>query len=54
MTNDPGERPDGDDNNPFKGTPFEQIFNAFGGAGGGLPGAFGGAQGAAGCPTSRR
>ena len=50
MTNDPGERPDGEDNNPFKGTPFEQIFNAFGGAGGGLPGAFGGAQGAGGMP----
>ena len=50
MTNDPGERPDGEDNNPFKGTPFEQIFNAFGGAGGGLPGAFGGAPGASGMP----
>src|SRR6478752_10610831 len=27
-----------DDENPFKGTPFEQIFQAFGGAGGGLGG----------------
>ncbi len=44
MTNDPGERPDGDEN-PFKGTPFEQIFNAFGGAGGGLPGGFGATPG---------
>ena len=35
MTNDPGDRPDDEDNNPFKGTPFEQIFAAFGGAGGG-------------------
>ena len=38
MTNDPGDQP-----NPFKGTPFEQIFAAFGGAGGsgaaGTPGA---------------
>ncbi len=33
MTNDPGEQP-----NPFKGTPFEQIFSAFGGGAGGLPG----------------
>jgi putative hydrolase len=37
MTNDPGDQP-----NPFKGTPFEQLFAAFGGAGGfpgsGLPG----------------
>jgi putative hydrolase len=32
MTDDPGDRPD---DNPFKGTPFEQIFNAFGGAAGG-------------------
>ncbi len=31
MTNDPNDRPD-DENNPFKGTPFEQIFSAFGGA----------------------
>ncbi len=28
MTNDPGDRPD---ENPFKGTPFEQFFAAFGG-----------------------
>jgi putative hydrolase len=41
MTNEPDERPD-DDNNPFKGTPFEQVFNAFGGAlGAGAPGAGG-------------
>ncbi len=33
MTNDPGEQP-----NPFQGTPFEQIFAAFGGGGAGLPG----------------
>ena len=42
MTNDPGDRPNGDPDepqgggqNPFKGTPFEQIFSAFGG---GIPG----------------
>ena len=36
----PGDGPD--DNNPFKGTPFEQIFNNFGGFGGiGGPGAGG-------------
>ena len=36
------DRPSGDDDrdddagqNPFKGTPFEQLFGAFGGAGGG-------------------
>jgi len=28
MTNDPGDRPDDENPNPFKGTPFEQIFNA--------------------------
>lgn len=39
------DRPD--DNNPFKGTPFEQIFNALGGAGG--PGGLGG-QGGPGMP----
>jgi putative hydrolase len=33
MSNDPGDQP-----NPFKGTPFEQLFSALGGAGGGLPG----------------
>ncbi|HET6624770.1 MAG TPA: zinc-dependent metalloprotease [Nocardioidaceae bacterium] len=36
MTKDPGDRPDDDNNNPFKGTPFEQIFAAFGS---GMPGA---------------
>jgi putative hydrolase len=41
MTNDPNDRPD-DENNPFKGTPFEQIFSAFGGA---FPGGAGGGQG---------
>ncbi len=50
MTNDPGDRPTGDSGdenpNPFKGTPFEQIFAAFGG---GVPGA-GGSQGAGGMP----
>src|SRR3954462_15778397 len=54
MTNDPGGPPDegsgGDRPNPFKGTPFEQIFNQFGGAlGGGLGGAPG-APGAGGMP----
>jgi putative hydrolase len=41
MTNDPGD-PDhrDDDENPFKGTPFEQMFSAFGGAFGG-PGGVG-------------
>src|SRR3954465_2120870 len=40
MSDDPGDRPD---ENPFKGTPFEQMFSAFGGAfgtgapGGGMP-----------------
>ncbi|HEY1117930.1 MAG TPA: zinc-dependent metalloprotease, partial [Acidimicrobiales bacterium] len=45
MNDKPGETPDDGSQdpgqNPFKGTPFEQIFNAFGGAGGagaaGLP-----------------
>lgn len=65
MTNAPGGPPDGhsDDEqpNPFKGTPFEQIFNQFGGAlggmaggfpgvGGGFPGAAGGQPGAGGMP----
>jgi putative hydrolase len=50
MTNEPGERPDDGDDNPFKGTPFEQIFNAFGGAAGGFPGMPGGAAGGAGMP----
>jgi len=33
MTNDPGDGPDDETPNPFKGTPFEQIFNAFGAGG---------------------
>ncbi len=37
MTNDPSDRP-GDENNPFKGTPFEQLFSSLGGA---FPGAGG-------------
>ncbi len=39
MSNDPGDRPDDDANNPFRGTPFEQMFAAFSsGAGGtGMP-----------------
>ena len=40
MNDKPGETPDSPDEggqNPFKGTPFEQIFGAMGGAGGGLP-----------------
>ena len=41
MTNDPGDRPD-DSGNPFKGTPFEQIFAALGG---GMPGGAGGPAG---------
>jgi putative hydrolase len=40
MTNDPGDRPDDENANPFKGTPFEQIFSAFGG---GMPGTASGA-----------
>jgi putative hydrolase len=57
MTNAPGGPPDdsSDDDhpNPFKGTPFEQIFAQFGGAlggMGGLPGAAGGQPGAGGMP----
>ena len=42
MTNDPNDRPD-DENNPFKGTPFEQFFSAFGGS-------FQGAAGGSGMP----
>jgi putative hydrolase len=34
MSNDPGDRPDDEGNNPFKGTPFEQLFSAFGGSAG--------------------
>jgi putative hydrolase len=45
MTNDPGDSSDPD--NPFKGTPFEQIFAAFGG---GFPGAAPGPAGGAGMP----
>src|SRR4051794_19422162 len=42
MNDSPDETPD-DGQNPFKGTPFEQIFGAMGGAvGGGLGGAAGG------------
>ncbi|MEI5674810.1 MULTISPECIES: zinc-dependent metalloprotease [unclassified Nocardioides] len=41
MTNDPSDRPD-DDQNPFKGTPFEQFFS---GGAGGLGGMLGGAAG---------
>ena len=41
MTNDPNDVPD-DENNPFKGTPFEQLFSAFGGA---FPGAGSGGAG---------
>src|SRR5512143_1370821 len=49
MTNEPGDRPDDENPNPFKGTPFEQIFGALGGGLGGLPGMTGGA-GAGGMP----
>src|SRR4051795_5569398 len=39
MANDPAvpgdDGPDEEPNNPFKGTPFEQIFSAFGGGAGG-------------------
>ena len=46
MDDDPEERPrdEGPGDNPFAGTPFEQIFKAFGGGAGGevLGGAFGG------------
>jgi putative hydrolase len=44
MDNEPNDRP-GDENNPFKGTPFEQIFSQLGG---GLGGSGGG--GGAGMP----
>lgn len=46
MTNDPGDNPD-EETNPFKGTPFEQIFAAFSG---GLPGGSGSPQGTPGMP----
>lgn len=35
MTNDPGDRPHDSGDNPFKGTPFEQMFAAFGSGPGG-------------------
>ena len=50
MTNDPGDGPDDEQPNPFKGTPFEQIFNAFGGAGGPGGAGFPGMPGGAGMP----
>src|SRR3954454_18692871 len=56
MSNDPDGPPDegsgGDRPNPFKGTPFEQIFNQFGGALGGLGGVggLGGPGGPGGMP----
>ncbi|MBA2464356.1 MAG: zinc-dependent metalloprotease [Nocardioidaceae bacterium] len=40
MTNDPADRPD-DANNPFQGTPFEQMFAQFGAAFGAQPGGTG-------------
>ena len=44
MSNDPADRPD-DGQNPFKGTPFEQLFGGMfsgpGGAGGAMPGGAG-------------
>ena len=43
MSNEPDEPSKDHEDNPFKGTPFEQIFGAFGGAAG---------RGARGCPTS--
>ncbi|MCX6400998.1 MAG: zinc-dependent metalloprotease [Propionibacteriales bacterium] len=48
MSNDPGNpgQDDGDQPNPFKGTPFEQIFGALGGAfPGGMPAGFPGGAG---------
>lgn len=48
MSNDPGNpgQDDADQPNPFKGTPFEQIFGALGGAfPGGLPAGFPGGAG---------
>lgn len=47
MTNEPGDPPDDENSNPFKGTPFEQIFAAFSGN---MPGGAGGAQGVPGMP----
>src|SRR3954466_7694999 len=49
MKNDPGDGPDDENPNPFKGTPFEQIFNAFG-AGGAVGAGFPGMTGAGGMP----
>ncbi|HYF71691.1 MAG TPA: zinc-dependent metalloprotease, partial [Nocardioides sp.] len=46
MNDKPGETPDDGNQNPFKGTPFEQIFGALGGLGG----AGGMAGGGAGLP----
>lgn len=37
MSNDPGNPDDEGGQNPFKGTPFEQLFNAFGAGGQGTP-----------------
>ncbi|MEP9361666.1 zinc-dependent metalloprotease [Nocardioides sp. CN2-186] len=41
MNDKPGDTPDNGDQNPFKGTPFEQFFGAMGGAMGGAGGAGG-------------
>jgi putative hydrolase len=49
MSNDPSDRPDDDDQNPFKGTPFEQFFSGGAGGIGGL-GGLGGMLGGAGGP----
>ena len=40
MSDDPSQTPDSGDDNPFKGTPFEQFFSGAGAAG--LAGMFGG------------
>ena len=56
MTNNPGDDvPDDgsdEDDNPFKGTPFEQFFANMGGNLGALFGP--GGRGGRGCPTSAR
>ncbi|WP_181312377.1 zinc-dependent metalloprotease [Nocardioides campestrisoli] len=49
MNDTPGQSGAGDEN-PFKGTPFEQLFGAFGGALGGLGGTPGGGPGPGGLP----
>src|SRR4051794_7980297 len=49
MKNDPGDGPDDENPNPFEGTPFEQIFNAFR-AGGAVGAGFPGMTGAGGMP----